>query len=133
MYVVLSRVAVLTAIFFSTVASTTAWSEDQKRPDSFDLLGYFPTTDTSGRIRPFQFRVSLLSGPVTYFSKNIASDAEITANVQQLGFRIEGDHWFQIGSGNRRPIGVLADLQLVNVSELQGIQGDPISYTSGSL
>jgi hypothetical protein len=127
-------IAISCAILALAGGNAPARAEDDKgRPDSFDLLGYFPRSDTASRIRPYQFRVSFLTGPVAYTSANAASDSKIQVAVQQLGFRLESDRWFQMGSANRRPIGILADYQKVFVSEFRGIQGDPVRYSSASL
>lgn len=115
------------------LAADVARADGQERPDSFDLLGYFPKSDQQKRIRAYQFRASFLAGPVTYSSANVASDAAITVAVPQFGLRIEGDRWFQMGSAGRRTLGVSADFQNLFVSQFQGLAGDPIRYMSASL
>lgn len=107
--------------------------DNQGRPDSFDLLGYFPKSDMKKRIRAYQFRASFLVGPVLYTSVNVASDASIMVSTNQIGFRLEADRWFQFSETGRRNFGISADLQKVFVSQIQGLTGDPLSYLSGSL
>jgi hypothetical protein len=122
-------------LFAATALSSApfARADDQEEPDSFDLLGYFPTKDLSGRVRPYQLRLSLLYGPVTYSSVNAASDAKVEVPDYQQGFRIESDRWFQTGDGNRRTLGVSADVQSLFVNKFDTPQGPPIRYTQGSL
>jgi hypothetical protein len=123
-------------LIFGTHAATgarLARADGQERPDSYDLLGYFPKKDMQSRIRAYQFRSSFLTGPVTYSSANAASDAAVSVAVPQLGFRLEVDRWFQNSSTGRRTFGISADFQRLYVGEITGITGDPIRYTSGSV
>ena len=120
------------AVLATTSASARAEDEDGN-PDSFDLLGYFPTKGTAGRIKPYQLRLSYLWGPVNYTSVQGASDAAVTAGSFQQGFRAETDRWFQIGSAHRRNFGVMADFQHLSVSPFDTLAGPSISYTSASV
>lgn len=120
----------LLALAFAAPATA---AEEQEEPDSFDLLGYFPTRETSGRLCPYQARVSLLYGPVNYTSTNASSDATITVPEFLQGFRLEADHWFQGGPARRRSFGISADLQALFVNSFIAPVGPSIRYTSGSL
>ncbi|MCM2276521.1 MAG: hypothetical protein NDJ89_00400 [Oligoflexia bacterium] len=116
-----------------SLAFSVAARADQEEPDSFDLLGYFPTSSASSRIKPFQARISLLYGPLNYASSNASSDAAVDVPGFQRGFRLEADHWFQAGPSRRRTLGISADFQALFVDRFDAPQGPSIRYTSGSL
>lgn len=106
---------------------------DQDEPDSFDLLGYFPTKETSGRVSPYQFRFSFVYGQVNYSSTNTVTDTIVQTNNYQRGLRLELDRWFQIGRSNRRTLGVSIDFQGLYLDPILNPVGPPVRYFSGSL
>src|SRR3989344_7055318 len=106
------------------VSARNARCEDEDGPDSFDLLGAFPTREASSRIKPYQFRLSAYSGGLKFSSSKPASESVfIIDNGSQFGARTELEHWFRLGSKNRRSVGILADLQYMYVGTFKAFPG----------
>jgi hypothetical protein len=121
--------ALLGANFFFATLVTAADDE----ADSFDLLGEFPTSEASSRIKPFQVRMYALYGNLTFASSRASSGSSLSLDGVQAGTRIEIEHWFQAGKLHRRNFGLLADGQFLYAGTFKQVPGPPVSYSSASI
>lgn len=101
-------------------------------PDSFDMLGDFPTAEASGRLKPYQIRASAIYGDLTFTSSRVSASSYFTLAGVQAGTRLELERWYKAGRMNRKSLGVILDLQFLYAGRFAQIPGPPVAYTSAS-
>ncbi len=140
------RDALVMAAITLTASGAALAGDGGDSGDSFDLLGFFPTTELQKRLKAYQFRLNLFWGSqlTTFSSRAHVSGVRYnldTGATDQKGFRMELERWFQAGTDGRRPLGMILELQQLYIGDNSGLTGngfaqlpgEPIAYTSGSV
>lgn len=127
-----TRLQALGPLLALILASSCA-SIAKDEPDSFDMLGDFPTREAAGRLRPYQLRASLLYGDLALVSSRASASSNFGLNGVQAGTRLELERWFRGGSKNRKSLGVIGDFQFLYAGRFYQMPGPPVSYGSASL
>lgn len=128
------RIGFLFALFLIAGAALSGCATiASDEPDSFDMLGDFPTSEASGRLRPYQIRASMIYGNLTFTSSRAVANSYFAINGVQAGSRLELERWFKTGRMNRKSLGVIVDLQFLYAGRFAQIPGPPVGYTSASM
>lgn len=115
----------------TSVSGCATISKDE--PDSFDMLGDFPTREASGRLRPYQLRASMLYGDLSLTSSRASASSNFGLDGVQAGTRLELERWFRGGALNRKTFGIVGDFQYLYAGRFYQMPGPPVSYGSASL